>query len=112
MNCRKFQNYINSFLNNELLDRDILKEFIIHALSCKECYDELEIYYTLQVGLELAESDASMSFDFKGEIERMLIEMDYGIKTADRVEWIEKSVRYTANIVVVMTGIMCLIKLL
>ena len=57
MNCLEAQSKIMAFIENKLPD-DELREFIKHVRSCKNCYEELDIYYTLIVGMkQLDESD-------------------------------------------------------
>ena len=50
MNCQNAQSMVLNFINNKL-DKEETKEFIEHIRSCKDCWEELEIYYTLYAGL-------------------------------------------------------------
>lgn len=110
MNCSKFQIYINDFLGGKIEDEEVLSDFIEHALGCQECYEELEIYYTLQIGLELAEKDASMSFDFAGELNHMIEDYDEGIYANKRVSFLSKVISILATIITYITLIMVIIK--
>ena len=109
MNCSKFQLYINDFLGEKIKDEKVLSDFIEHALGCQECYEELEIYYTLQIGLELAEKDASMSFDFAGELNHMIEDYDEGIYANERISFLSKCISILATIVAYITLVMVII---
>ena len=71
MYCAKFQKQISSFINNNL-DINEMDMFINHARKCRDCYEELEINYMVNIGLEKIEKDESASFDLKGELEKWL----------------------------------------
>ena len=43
MNCLEAQSKIMAFIENKLPD-DELREFIKDVRSCKNCYEELDIY--------------------------------------------------------------------
>ena len=51
MYCAKFQKQISSFINNNL-DINEMDMFINHARKCRDCYEELEINYMVNIGLE------------------------------------------------------------
>ena len=50
MNCRETQQMINRYLNNNL-DEVELQAFLDHVGECPSCYEELEIYYTIEYAL-------------------------------------------------------------
>ncbi len=75
MSCRRFEQNINNFINNELPAED-MDFFVGHAKKCKECYEELEINYIINVGLKRMEKDSRASFDLKGELERKLKDLE------------------------------------
>lgn len=71
MNCLEAQSKIMAYIDGKLPD-DEQREFIKHVRSCASCYEELDIYYTLIVGMkELDESD-NISDDFKDSLSRRL----------------------------------------
>ncbi len=61
MKCRDFQKMIPDIIEKKVPD-NMLEDVINHLESCKDCYDELEIYYVLQYGLGDDDSTASMNF--------------------------------------------------
>ena len=66
MKCREFQKMIPDIIN-KAVPVNLYGEIIEHVENCKECYDELEIYYVLQYGL--GDDDTKISMDFRGQLE-------------------------------------------
>lgn len=62
MDCKKAQNLLIHYINNELKDEE-LEEFLDHIENCKECYEELEIHFTVQYALQKLDEDDKVSFD-------------------------------------------------
>lgn len=84
MNCLEAQSKIMAFIDGKLPD-DEHREFIKHVRSCKNCYEELNIYYTLIVGMkELDESD-NIPTDFKDSLDRRLDEDMSRLTTVKRI---------------------------
>lgn len=50
MTCKEAEQMVRLYINDELTDKE-LAAFLEHIESCKSCYEELEIYYTLFAGL-------------------------------------------------------------
>ena len=73
MNCLEAQSKIMAFIENKLPD-DELREFIKHVRSCKNCYEELDIYYTLIVGMKQLDESDNISTDFKNAMDKNLEE--------------------------------------
>ncbi len=71
MKCQEFQGLIPEFIENTLEEK-YYDGFVHHANTCRNCLDELEIYFMIRVGLERMESDASKSFDIQGELKNRL----------------------------------------
>lgn len=47
---KEAEQMVMPYINDELTDKE-LGPFLNHIYSCKSCYEELEIYYTLYAGL-------------------------------------------------------------
>lgn len=107
MECREFQKLINDFLNNMLEDNELF-EFVEHALECQECYDELDIYFTLQIGLELAEQDLTCVIDFKQELTRILNDIRRGLIVSEKISDLKKIIVFTTEAVVTITSVLCI----
>lgn len=54
MTCREAERMVMPYIKRELT-LDEQEEFLDHLAQCEDCSDELEIYYTIQVGLEQLE---------------------------------------------------------
>lgn len=84
MNCLEAQSKIMAFIENKLPD-DELREFIKHVRSCKNCYEELDIYYTLIVGMKQLDESDNISNDFKNALDRHLDEEMNRLTTVKRI---------------------------
>lgn len=73
MTCLEAQSKIMAFIENKLPD-DELKEFIKHVKNCDNCSVELEIYYTLIVGMKELDNEENLSTNFKKELDDKLDE--------------------------------------
>ncbi len=71
MECRDAQRLITSFIDNKLNDNQ-LKEFLDHVSSCSECYDELEVYYTMLVGTKQLYGDTLVSQDLLKDLKERI----------------------------------------
>ena len=72
MNCQNAQSMVLNFINNKL-DKEETKAFIEHVRDCKDCWEELEIYYVMLVGLELA---ADFRKKLQNEVESRYVEIE------------------------------------
>lgn len=71
MNCLEAQSKIVAFIENKLDDGEML-EFVRHIRSCENCAEELEIYYTLLIGMKELDEDKELSTNFKQQMEDKL----------------------------------------
>lgn len=67
MTCLEAQSKIMAFIEDKLPD-DELREFIKHVKTCENCSEELEIYYTLIVGMRQLDENKNLSTNFKQEL--------------------------------------------
>ena len=71
MNCREMQSLIVPFIKSELsVEQE--KSFLEHIDECKECREELEVYYILLIGLKQLDEDPSGSLDLHRKFEEEL----------------------------------------
>lgn len=87
MDCKNFQLKINDFLYDQMTDDDEIMDFIIHARNCADCYEDLEIYYTIFHGLDLVEDSKDIEFSHKN-LENLLDYYADGIIIRKRVRQI------------------------
>lgn len=71
MTCMEAQSLITGFINDEL-DIDLLEEFIKHVEACKECREELEVYYALLTAMKQLDEDKNLSDDFSQELKEKI----------------------------------------
>lgn len=64
MTCFETQEMILRYLNDDLKDKE-LEDFLKHISQCENCYEELEIYFTLLTGLKQLDDDKIFTLDFK-----------------------------------------------
>ena len=50
MTCREAERLVMPYINGELTDAE-LAEFLKHIDTCEDCREELEIYFTVDVGI-------------------------------------------------------------
>lgn len=95
MDCKQIQKLIEPFDRNELSLRDE-EIFVNHMIDCKECQEELEIFYIVQYGLTDDYSNLEYgldeykklikSYDFKGLVDKKLTNSKYSILTAKNTQ--------------------------
>lgn len=72
MKCLEFQQQISDFLEDRLTIQQT-EQFVDHADSCPECMEELELRYTIQVGiLERDRENHDPIYDYSFQLKRML----------------------------------------
>lgn len=111
MNCHDFQTQIQTFLNKGKMSEDVLEAFLDHAASCRECYDELEIYYILQIGLNEAEH-SDISLNFRNELKRFLWHARRELDYMNRFSWLRNTIVVSAEILTAVSLVLCMIGLL
>ncbi|MBB5263809.1 hypothetical protein HNP82_000907 [Catenibacillus scindens] len=71
MDCREAQALIVPFIEGKLTDEQT-ETFIQHIENCTDCYDELEVYYIVMVGVKQLDEDEHMLVDFKGDLKKYI----------------------------------------
>lgn len=69
MVCKEVEQNVVGYVNNQLSDEKTA-DFLKHIETCKSCYEELEIYYTIYIALKKLENESNVSYD----ISKMLID--------------------------------------
>ncbi len=72
MTCKEAMQYIMPYINDEMTDKEV-EAFLEHIGECQECYEELEVYYTIYAGLAQLDSDSN-DFDMHNLLKRALQE--------------------------------------
>lgn len=83
MTCLEAQSNFMAFIDRKLPD-DKAADFVRHMHFCPNCAEELEIYYTLIVGIRQVDNNEETSKDFKKDLEYDLNRIENKIKNAKR----------------------------
>ena len=67
MTCKEAERLVMPYIRDALTDEE-LKEFLEHMESCPGCRDELEIYFTVEVGIRQLDSETG-NYNIKGALE-------------------------------------------
>ncbi|MDD3252374.1 MAG: zf-HC2 domain-containing protein [Lachnospiraceae bacterium] len=70
LNCREAEKMIMPYIGAQL-DEQELEQFLNHIRQCPDCREELEIYYTVSLGLRQLDSGTGV-YDITGALEESL----------------------------------------
>ena len=85
MTCLEAQSKIIAYIENKL-ERNDKQEFLVHVKNCKECREELNIYYTMIEGMRQLDENEPLSKDFDADLEkRMSQELNTNRKKKDAI---------------------------
>ena len=76
MNHLEAQSYIMPFIEGKLPENKN-EDFFIHMNSCPKCREELEIYYTLIVGMKQIDNKQEVATDFSADLDRNLKKLEH-----------------------------------
>lgn len=71
MTCIRIQSMITPFIEDKLGNKD-MEIFLDHVASCKDCREELGIYYALLTAMKQLDEDKDMTGDFEQELNEKL----------------------------------------
>ena len=80
MTCKEAEQMVMPYINDELTRDRELEAFLDHVYSCRSCYEELEIYYTLYAGLAQLDSDEDGNQDMHNLLEEALYASDQRVR--------------------------------
>ena len=72
-----------AFIDEKLPDEKVTN-FVRHIKNCPCCFEELEIHYTLIVGMRQLDNNKELSLDFKKDLETELNKIDNKVKNVKR----------------------------
>lgn len=70
MTCREAERLVMPYINGSITDEE-LKAFVEHIDHCPDCREELEIYFTVDVGIRQLD-EGTGSYNIKGALETAL----------------------------------------
>ena len=89
--CRETEKMVMPYINHQL-DETQLEQFLKHVKSCPACREELEIYYTVSVGLKQLDEGTGV-YDIPGLLEESMENAWITVRTAR----LRKVICYAAN---------------
>jgi len=104
MNCRETQQMIYRYLNNDLEEHE-LQAFLDHVRGCPSCYEELEIYYSIQEALDYLEKDGKGAMN-PSELLKIELREKETMLHKQRMFWLWQMILvWAAVIAIAMTGV-------
>lgn len=70
LTCKEAEKMVMPYINYQLGEKE-LEAFLTHVNGCPECREELEIYYTVSVGLRQLDTGTG-AFDITGALSESL----------------------------------------
>lgn len=67
MKCIEAQQLVKPYIEGQLSDKQ-LEHFLDHVEHCPECYEELEIYFSIYETIGSADKDQKEDYDFEGKL--------------------------------------------
>jgi hypothetical protein len=71
MDCKQAQALVPRYIRQDMEGAE-LEEFLEHVKHCSDCYEELEIYYTIDAALKELDGDGSNTQTLKTSMEQAL----------------------------------------
>lgn len=85
MTCLEAQSKIIAYIEHKLEKND-KQDFLVHVKYCKECREELNIYYTMIEGMRQLDENEPLSTNFDADLEkRMSQELNLNRKKKDAI---------------------------
>ena len=73
------QSYIMPFIEQKV-PKNKQEDFVLHMRTCEKCHEELEIYYTLLVGMKQLDNNEILSSDFGKDLDSDLKALLSGVR--------------------------------
>ncbi len=95
------QRMIMPFINKQLKGVE-LEKFLFHMKTCKECMEELEVYYTLITSMKQLDEDEELSSDYHKDL------IDLLETTEDKIKQKRNKYKVKRIVFMVIVGIIAL----
>ena len=106
MKCHDVQRMISGFIEKKLTDEQ-LEDFLEHIETCQDCYDELEVYYMITIGLMQLDEDHTGTMDFKKNLKDFIGEQHRELYMRRRTAARRRGVKRTAIVLLVAAMLFC-----
>lgn len=94
MDCRTFESLIPDYIAGKL-EPDVMQEYLEHARQCHDCYEELEITYSVMQGIRELDNEAGLTDENMLSLETSL----YFAEERVRNWTVSRVLRYALNTV-------------
>lgn len=95
MDCKQAQALVPRYIKQEI-EGEEMEAFLSHVKRCEECYEELEIYYTIDTALKELDGNTPKLLTLKNSMEQALLSSERKIKSRHHLQ----VARYVLNTVV------------
>jgi len=102
MNCQDIQKLVTVYIKKELHGKK-LEEFMEHIKTCKDCYEELEIYYTIQFALRQLDNNEQVTYDVREHLAEHLHQTEKKIYMKRRHNIYSLVLVFLAQMAVILT---------
>ncbi len=68
MECKEAQQLVKAYIDGEIRDKE-LDKFLEHIENCKDCYEELEINYTIFSALMKLDDNPNLSYNINAMLQ-------------------------------------------
>ncbi|NCB91326.1 MAG: zf-HC2 domain-containing protein [Clostridia bacterium] len=79
MKCEEALMKIDDYINDSLSFKET-EEFLEHVRGCPECYDELEIYFTIYMGMKYLEEEKLETYNIPQMLKNDMMEKERAIR--------------------------------
>lgn len=97
MTCKEAESFVMPYIRHEMSDL-VLEEFLEHIRTCENCKEELEIYYTVEVGIMQLDTDTG-TYNIREAMESDLVASKQQLYTI----WVFNIIRYAMDTLVVIS---------
>lgn len=101
MDCKTAQSLVIPYINKQLSDED-MEAFLKHIQSCKECYEELEIYYTVHFALQKLDQDDKASYNIQKMLKENLHHAESRVMQRRILHYLSSGVMLVAELFLVL----------
>ena len=108
MTCREAERLVTPYIQDKL-SGDELEAFLEHLEHCRNCQEELEIYFMVDVGLKQLDT-GSGTFDIMGARQKRIAESYAGVRRMWRFRKMEYAVN-TLGVMAVLVTVMLQVRI-
>lgn len=101
MDCKQAQSLVIPYIQRRT-DDEQAEEFLKHVFQCEECFEELEIFYTVHFALQKLDEDDRVSYDMQDMLWEHLKEAEKGIIRRKLIHYLSLGVMIAAEFFLIL----------